>query len=58
MSLLPSVLVENTALGSHYQLILLCVPDPDPVILILRPAVRIDDFHSRVVGLYQILVLS
>ena len=52
------VLIENAALGSYYQLIFLCVPDPDPVILILRPAVRIDDFHSCVVGLYQVLMFS
>ena len=52
-----SILIKDTALGSDNQLILLSVADPYPVISILESSVRVDDVHSCVVGLHQILVL-
>ena len=43
------ILVQDTALGAHYQFVLLRVTDPDVVVPVLAPSVRVDHFHGRMV---------
>ena len=52
------ILVQDTALGAHYQFVLLRVTDPDVVIPVLAPSVRVDHFHGCMVCGTQVLRLA
>ena len=45
------ILIEDAALGAHNQFVLVRVANPNPVVSVLEAAVRVYDFHGRVVGL-------
>src|SRR5699024_2842034 len=52
------ILIEYPCLSTYYQLVCLGVPDPYPVVPVLRPAVRIYAVHGRLVGGVQIFRLA
>ena len=51
------VLIEDSRLGAHDELVLLRVAYPDPVVAILAAPVRIDGGHRCRVGPAQVLAL-
>ena len=52
------ILVEDAALGADDELIFLRVTNPDPVVVVLEAAARVDAVHRRLVGLLEVLVIA
>ena len=52
------ILIKYASLGSDHQLVFLGITDPYPVVSVLRPAVRVDGVHRRLVRRSQILRFS
>ena len=49
------ILIEDAALRTDDELVLLRVADPDPVVVVLEAAVFVDALHRGVVGLDEVL---
>ena len=52
------ILVEDTGLGAHYEVVLLGIANPVVVVPILSAAGGVDALHGGTVGLDQVLVLA
>ena len=50
------ILIENTGLGTYYQLVLFCIANPNPVVHVLPSAFLRNTFHGSSVGLDQIFM--
>ncbi len=54
----PGILVENSGLCPHHQLILPGIPDPVVIVAIFAAAIRIDAGHGGPIGPDQVLRIS
>ena len=52
------ILIKNTRLSTYHKIILLRIAYPIIVIQILTATVRINAFHRRMIGLYQIFMFT
>ena len=52
------ILIKNTCLCTHHELILFCIPYPIIVVQILTAPIDVDTLHSRMVCFYQIFVFT
>ena len=52
------ILIQNTCLCTHHELILFGIPYPVVIVKILTAPIDVDTFHSCVVCFYQIFVFA